>query len=71
MDAGNRFALILVRERTKRGITQEEAAELCGITPATYSRWENLKRTPSIKRAERVLKAFGISMTLGAGNETP
>jgi transcriptional regulator with XRE-family HTH domain len=42
------------------GLTQEEAAERCGITTATMSLIINGQRNPSFKSIVKILKAFNI-----------
>src|SRR2546429_2486192 len=38
--------LKLRNTRQAKGLTIEEAAELIGVAPGTYSRWERLRRKP-------------------------
>ncbi len=52
----------LARYRRIRGITQEALATELGVWPLTVWRWENGKRTPRLKEAERVSGHTGISV---------
>ena len=46
--------------REERLLTQEELAELAGITPLTISRWENGKRKPRFKSIRKIAKALKV-----------
>ncbi|MFA4835959.1 MAG: helix-turn-helix transcriptional regulator [Dehalococcoidia bacterium] len=46
--------------RQKRFLTQEELAELAGLTPLSISRWENGKRKPRFKSIRRLAKALKV-----------
>ncbi len=41
--------------RTRRGLTQVQAAELVGVSPRTWISWENSQRTPG-RMARRLLQ---------------
>jgi len=46
--------------RQKRFLTQEELAEMAGLTPLSISRWENGKRKPRFKSIRRLAKALKV-----------
>jgi DNA-binding XRE family transcriptional regulator len=39
-------------------ITQQELADLLGVTNVTVNRWENNKSNPSIKEKRKLVKMF-------------
>jgi transcriptional regulator with XRE-family HTH domain len=47
--------------REDRFLTQEELAELVGITPLTISRWENSKRKPRFKSIRKLAKVLNVN----------
>jgi len=51
------------RERLSQGLTQEDIAEMSGVSKDTVSRYESLDRMPSLG------KAMAISDVLGMGIE--
>ncbi|MFO8010268.1 MAG: helix-turn-helix transcriptional regulator [Dehalococcoidia bacterium] len=46
--------------REERFLTQEELAEMVGVTPLTISRWENGKRKPRLKAMRKLIKALNV-----------
>lgn len=59
--------------RRTEGLTQQEAAERCGVDAVSWSLWENGKRTPSQKTAGKILEGskgairpedLGLSLTV-------
>ena len=48
--------------RKKKGITQEEFAELMGVTQGAVSQWENGTVTPSSKKLPKIAEALGCSI---------
>lgn len=40
--------------RTAKGLTQEQAAELAGVSQPTWCDWENCKATPKLTHAVRI-----------------
>lgn len=46
-----------------RGMMQKELADLCGIAPSNLNRILNGNEKVTIERAERIAKAFGISLS--------
>lgn len=52
--------------RKMKGISQEELAHLCDISPGAVSKWENNLSRPSGNNLEKLIAALGISeSTLG------
>ena len=52
-----------IRElRHKKGLTQEEFAELVNVAPRHISRIENGVNTPSIEALERIAKVFNLEV---------
>lgn len=47
----------------RKGMTQEELANLLGISPVTVSRWETGARQPSFKDIETIGKYFNKSIS--------
>ena len=51
--------LKLRNTRQAKGLTIEEAAELIGVAPGTYSRWERLRQRPHPSHRLLLLQTFG------------
>ena len=47
--------------RRKCGLTQEELAEKCSVTPQAVSKWENSLTSPDISLLPRLSEIFGVS----------
>ena len=47
--------------RKKCGLTQEELAEKCSVTPQAVSKWENAITSPDISLLPRLSEGFGVS----------
>ena len=47
--------------RKMKGISQEELAHLCDISPGAVSKWENNLSRPSGNNLEKLIAALGIS----------
>ncbi len=47
--------------RKKCGLTQEELAEKCSVTPQAVSKWENAITSPDISLLPRLSEVFGVS----------
>ena len=59
------FGKLLQNERKKRGITQKDLSEMTGFTQRVITYWETDKHDISLKNAEIVAKALGITITIG------
>lgn len=55
---------ILIENRHKRGITQEELAEYIGVSKAAVSKWEIGMTYPDISLLPRLASYFNISISL-------
>ena len=59
------FAIVLAiwlklrNARKAKGLTIEETAELLGVAPGTYSRWERLRQRPHSSHRLLLLQTFG------------
>ena len=47
--------------RKKCGLTQEELAEKCSVTPQAVPKWENAITSPDISLLPRLSEVFGVS----------
>lgn len=57
----NKFRLTLKAIRVNMGKTQEEMAELYGVTKDTVCNWETYKTYPSVKDIPKIEKATGLT----------
>ena len=48
--------------RNIRGMTQEEVAEVVGISRQSYSKWEQGETIPDIEKCDRLAKFYGVSI---------
>ena len=48
--------------RKEKGITQEQLAEICHVSPQAVSKWENDISCPDITLLKPIARAFGISV---------
>lgn len=48
--------------RNLRGMTQEEVAEVIGISRQSYSKWEQGETIPDIEKCDRLAKFYGVSI---------
>ena len=64
------FAILLAiwlklrNARKAKGLTIEEAAELIGVAPVTYSRWEHLRQKPQPAHQLLLAQEFGVDDTV-------
>ena len=56
------FSVRLGRRRNEMDLTQEKAAELCGVTLREYQTWEQGKSLPGLPNAARIRAAMGLSL---------
>ena len=59
------FREILQNERKKQGISKAKLAEMTGFTSRVIYYWENGQHDISLKNAEIVANALGITITIG------
>lgn len=55
---------ILKKERERRGLTQEEAADVIGMSRSGYINIENGKRNPSLRSAFKIADFYNINVRL-------
>lgn len=55
------FANTIYKIRTERGITQQELADLIGVSNRTISKWEQGTTVPDLETIKRLCKELGIS----------
>ena len=48
--------------RNIRGMTQEEVAEVIGISRPSYSKWEQGETIPDIEKCARLAEFYGVSI---------
>lgn len=63
------IAELVRQERKKRGMTQVQAAGLCGVGVRFFSELENAKPTLQIDKVLRVMRMFGIKISLESSNK--
>ncbi|MBQ1422089.1 MAG: helix-turn-helix transcriptional regulator [Firmicutes bacterium] len=56
--------------RLARGLTQQEAAELLGISSSVYSRYETGNRVPPLDMFEKMADIFDVSCDYLLGRES-
>jgi transcriptional regulator with XRE-family HTH domain len=62
-DVSKRFRENLRMLRENRGLTQYQAAELCGIGQKLYQAYETgSKDNPGLKTLQKIAEAFGIEV---------
>lgn len=55
------FGERLLALRTKKGLTQPEAAEGCGCGARSLWRWENGEKMPSAKNLKKLVNFYGTT----------
>ncbi len=59
------FAELIKVERERQGLSLSHLAEKAQVTKPSLHQWEHGKGNISLKNADKVLKALGISMKIG------
>ncbi|MGN2369275.1 UNVERIFIED_ORG: transcriptional regulator [Clostridium botulinum] len=59
---------LIEKERIKSNITKVKLAEMIGCTSRAIDYWENGKRSISLENADKIFKALGKTITIGAKN---
>jgi transcriptional regulator with XRE-family HTH domain len=54
---------ILLKQRIKKGMSQEEVAKAIGVSQKSYSHYENGTRNPKIDKIIKLAKLLGIELT--------
>lgn len=57
---------IVKDERIKKGISQQALATKAEVTKRAIAYWESGQRQMTVESADKVLKALGLSVVLGA-----
>ncbi len=61
----------IAKNRKEKGFTQEEFAEIMGVTAQAVSKWENDVSCPDIMLIPKIADVFGISTDELLGKESP
>lgn len=61
----------IVSKRKEKGWTQEELAELVGVSPQAVSKWENAQSCPDIQLLPKLAELFEISVDELLSHEPP
>lgn len=56
------FGKIIIEKRKSQKLSQEELAEMIGVTRQTISNWELEETSPDLKQAQKLCEIFNISM---------
>ncbi|MBY7007888.1 helix-turn-helix transcriptional regulator [Clostridium botulinum] len=59
---------IIEKERIKSNISKSKLAEKVGCTSRAIDYWENGERSISFENADKIFKALGKTITIGAKN---
>ena len=54
---------ILLKQRLRKGLTQEQVAKAIGVSQKSYSHYENGTRNPKIDKIIKLAKFLGIDLT--------
>jgi len=57
---------LLKTTRINMGITQKELAEKAGVSIAAIRHWEQGDRGMTLENADKVFRALGVSIAIGA-----
>ena len=59
---------IILDLRTKKGLSQDELAELVFVTRQAVSRWENGETIPNTETLKQLSKLFAVSINILLGS---
>lgn len=62
------IGLIISEERTKANLSRKKLATLAGCTERAIIYWENGTRSISLENADKIFRALGKPLTIGAKN---
>jgi transcriptional regulator with XRE-family HTH domain len=51
--------------RAEQGLTLRRLADMAGVSYVALHLWEQGKKIPTIESADKVLKALGVTVTIG------
>lgn len=60
----------IIKERKNHNLSQENLAEMVGVTRQTISNWELNETSPDLKQAQKLTEIFNISMDELIGNKS-
>lgn len=60
---------IIEKERKKQHLSKYKLAKMAGVTETAIRYWESGERTMNISSADKVLKALGVTVTIGKETE--
>lgn len=52
----------LIMLRNVRGLTQEQVAEIAGVTRQSYAKWEQGESVPDIEKCDKLAAFYGIKL---------
>ncbi|MBR3772562.1 MAG: helix-turn-helix transcriptional regulator [Clostridium sp.] len=67
----NDFAGRLRKLRKEQGYTQQQLANLLGVTKSAISMYENREREPELSMIQKIATILNVDMDELAGNSTP
>lgn len=67
----NNFAGRLRKLRKEQGYTQQQLANLLGVTKSAISMYENREREPELSTIQKIATILDVDMDELAGNSTP
>ena len=56
---------ILQEERKKQGLSQQNLADMAGVTKRAIVYWENGTKSMNVESADKIFKALRISIKIG------
>ena len=62
----NKIGELIKTERIKNNISKVQLAEMVGCTSRAIEYWESGKRGMSLEYADKIFKALGKTITIGA-----
>lgn len=63
------IGLMIAKERTEANLSREKLAQAAGCTSRAIEYWETGKRGISLEYADKIFKALGKTITIGAQND--
>ncbi|WP_252224616.1 MULTISPECIES: helix-turn-helix transcriptional regulator [unclassified Clostridium] len=66
---GIKIGEIIEKERINKNISKIKLAKMVGCTTRAIDYWESDKRSISLENADKIFKALGTTVTIGAERE--